>query len=197
MFYIPIIGAFLEAIGTILYKKLANRHRITYKDFLVYGFLSIILVSLPLLYFFWRIDPLAGTNINIAILFLIITISIFANYFSFFAFKHRDLSKIQSIRLTLPLFTILFAFILSFFFEVYSNERNYYVLGFAFIASLTLFFSNIKKEHFTFDKYSWSMLLGSFLFAIELTLSKPLVQFYHPITFYFIRSFYPNLNSNF
>ena len=56
MFYIPIIGAFLEATGTILYKKLANRHKITYKDFLVYGFLSIILVSLPLLYFFWRID---------------------------------------------------------------------------------------------------------------------------------------------
>lgn len=190
MFYIPIIGAFLDATGTILYKKLANRHRITYKDFLVYGFLSIILVSLPLLYFFWRIDPLAGTNINLAILFLIITISIFANYFSFFAFKHRDLSKIQSIRLTLPLFTILFAFILSFFFEVYSNERNYYVLFFAFIASLALFFSNIKKEHFTFDKYSWSMLLGSFLFAIELTLSKPLVQFYHPITFYFIRSLF-------
>ena len=46
MFYIPIIGAFLEATGTILYKKLANRHRITYKDFLVYGFLSIILVQI-------------------------------------------------------------------------------------------------------------------------------------------------------
>ncbi|MAG61822.1 hypothetical protein CMI43_03335 [Candidatus Pacearchaeota archaeon] len=190
MFQIPIIGAFLEAAGTILYKKLANRHRVTYRDFLVYGFLSIVLVSLPFLYFFWRIDPLAGSNINLAILFLIITISIFANYFSFFAFKHKDLSKIQSIRLTLPLFTILLAFILSFFFEIYSNERNYYILFFAFIASITLFLSNIRKEHFVFDKYSWSMLLGSFLFAIELTLSKPLVQFYHPITFYFIRSLF-------
>ncbi len=38
MFQIPIIGAFLEAAGTILYKKLASRHRVTYRDFLVYGF---------------------------------------------------------------------------------------------------------------------------------------------------------------
>ena len=188
MFQIPLLGAFLDAAGVILYKKLANRHKITYKDFMVYGFLSIVLVSLPLLYFFWRIDPLAGRNINIAILALVIIISIFANYFSFYAFKHRDLSKIQSIRLTLPLFTILLAFFLSFFFEVYSNERNYYVLLFAFIASLSLFFFNVKKEHFHFDKYSWSMLLGSFLFAIELTISKPILEFYHPITFYFIRS---------
>lgn len=190
MFYIPILGAFLDAAGTIFYKKLANRHRVTYKDFMVYSFLSIVLISLPLLYFFWRIDPLAGRNVNMAILFLVVVFSIFANYFSFYAFKHRDLSKIQSIRLTLPLFTILLAFLLSFFFDAYSNERNYYVLLFAFVASLTLFFSNIKKEHFYFDKYSWAMLLGSFLFAVELTLSKPLVLYYHPITFYFIRSLF-------
>jgi drug/metabolite transporter (DMT)-like permease len=190
MFQIPLLGAFLDAAGTIMYKKLANRHKIGYKDFMVYGFLSIVLVSLPLLYFFWRIDPLAGRNMNIAILFLVVVISIFANYFSFYAFKHRDLSKIQSIRLTAPLFTILLAFLLSFFFEAYANERNYYILLFAFIASLSLFFSNIKKHHLKFDKYSWAMLFGSFLFAVELTISKPILEFYHPITFYFIRSLF-------
>ncbi len=190
MFQIPIFGAFLEAGGTILYKKLANRHRVNYKDFMVYGFLAIVLVSLPLLYFFWRIDPLAGRYLNLAILFSIIIISVFANYFSFYAFKHRDLAKIQSIRLTLPLFTILLAFIFSFFFEIYNNERNYSVLLFAFIAGIALLFSNFKKEHFSFDKYSWAMLIGSFLFAVELTLSKPLVELYHPVTLYFIRSLF-------
>ena len=190
MFYIPILGAFLETGGAILYKKLANKHKIGYKDFMVYGFGVIVAISLPLLYFFWRIDPLAGRNMNIALLAMIVVFSMFANYFTFYAFKHKDLSKIMSIRLTLPLFTILIAFLLSFFFEVYANERNYYVLLFAFIASLTLFFSNIKKAHFHFDKYSWAMLFGSFFFALELTLSKPLVHLYHPITLYFIRSLF-------
>ena len=190
MFQIPILGAFLDATATVLYKKLANKHRVNYKDFMVYGFGAIILVSLPMLFFFWRIDPLAGRNLNMAILFSVIVISIFANFFSFYAFKHKDLSKIQSIRLTLPLFTILFAFILSFFFSAYSDERNYYVLLFAFIASIALFISNIRKEHFYFDKYSWSMLFGSMLFAVELVISKPILEFYHPITFYFIRSLF-------
>jgi len=187
MFYIPLLGAALEAGGTIMYKTLANRQKVNYRDFMVYGFGSIILVCLPLLYFFWRIDPLAGRNMNMALLFAVIVVSIFANYFSFYAFKHKNLSKIQSIRLTLPLFTILLAFLLSFFFEAYSAERNYYVLLFAGIASVALIVSNIKKHHFKFDKYSWAMLLGSFLFSIELILSKPILEFYNPITFYFIR----------
>lgn len=190
MFYIPLLGATLDAGGTVLYKFLANRQRVTYKDFMVYGFGAIVLVSLPLLYFFWDIHPLAGRNMNMALLAMVVVFSIFANYFTFYAFKNKDLSKIQTLRLTLPLFTVLLAFFFSFFFQVYSNERNYYVLLFAFIASVTLVLSNIKKHHFRFDKYSWAMLVGSFFFALELTLSKPLVAFYHPVTLYFIRSFF-------
>jgi len=190
MFYIPLLGAVLDAGGAIMYKTLANRQKVTFRDFLVYGFGSIVLVCLPLLYFFWSIDKIAGRNVNMALLAMVVTFSIFANYFTFFAFKHKDLSKIQTLRLTMPLFTILFAFILSFFFEVYANERNYYVLLFALIASIALVVSNMNKNHLKFDKYSWSMLLGSFLFSIELILSKPLVALYHPVTFYFIRSLF-------
>ena len=139
MLQIPIFGAFLDAGGTVLYKILLLKNKVNYRDFMVYGFGSIVLVSLPLLYFFWEIHPLAARNANMALFAIIIFFSIFANYFTFLALKHKDLSKMESIRLTLPLFTILFAFIFSFFFEIYSNERNYYILLFAFIASSTLF----------------------------------------------------------
>jgi drug/metabolite transporter (DMT)-like permease len=187
MFYIPILGAVLDAVGAFLNKKLAVKKDVGYREFLFYSFLSIILVSLPFLYFFWDINPLAGRNRNMAILALIVIFSFFANYFSFFALKNKNLSKLESIRLTLPLLTILIAFLFSFIFDAYKDERNYYILFFALIASLALFFSNVKKEYFYMDKYSYAALAGSFLFAVELTLSKLIIEFYHPFSFYFIR----------
>lgn len=187
MFYIPILGAFLDTGGTVIYKILANRKDVTHRDFLVYGFGSIVMVSLPFLFFFWEIDKLAGRNMNMAILAAIVFFSIVANYLSFLAYKHNDLAKIQSIRLTLPMFTILLAFIFSFFFENYADERNYHILFFALIASVTLVVSNIRRHHFYLDKYSWAMLISSFLFALELTLTKSIIEFYNPVAFYFIR----------
>lgn len=187
MSYIPIFGAFLDAIGTFLNKKIAVRKGVGHREFLVYGFLAIVIVCLPFIYFSWHVDPLAKRNINVAILALVILFSFFANYFSFFALKHKNLSKLESIRLTLPLLTILFAFLFSFFFDYYNNERNYYILFFAFVASITLVISNIRKEHFYLDKYSISALVGSFLFALELVISKFILPFYDPLSFYFIR----------
>lgn len=189
MVYIPILGAFFEAAGVLLNKKLAVRKDVGYREYLIYGFLAIVMIALPFVYFTWYVNPLAKRNINVAILALIIVFSFFANYLTFFALKHKNLSKLESIRLTLPLFTILLTFLFSFFFSLYENERNYYILFFAFIASLALFFANFKKEHFYIDKYSIAALAGSFFFAVELTLSKSLLRFYDPLSFYFIRCF--------
>ncbi|MEK6914713.1 MAG: DMT family transporter [Nanoarchaeota archaeon] len=189
MVYIPILGAFFEAAGILANKKLAVRKGIGYGEYLVYGFLAIVIVMLPFVYFTWYVDDLAERNMNVAIFVLIISFSFFANYLNFFALKHKDLSKLESVRLTLPLFTILLTFLFSFFFSIYRNERNYYILFFAFVAILALFFANIKKEHFYFDKYSVAALFSSIFFAIELTISKSLLNFYDPISFYFIRCF--------
>jgi len=185
---LPILGALFESTGAILVKKIANKHNTNYKNFIVYIFLSILLVSLPLLFFFWRVEPGATDLGNLILLAVIVIVSIFANLFIFYSLKREDLSELQPIRLTTPLFTILFVFILSFFFEVYASERNYSILILALVASLALVLAHVKKDHIVFNKYSITALVGSILFAIEMTLSKPILFFYSPITFYFIRS---------
>ena len=187
MIYIPIVGAFLDAVGTFLNKKIAVRKDVGHREFLIYGFLAIVVVCLPLIYFSWYVHPLAKRNLNVAIFALVVLFSFFANYLTFFALKHKNLSKLESIRMTLPLLTILIAFLFSFFFDYYKNERNYYILFFAFVASVTLVAANIKKEHFYFGKYSLAALAGSFFYALELVISKFILPFYDPLRFYFIR----------
>ena len=188
MAYLPLMGAFFEASLAVLVKKIINKHKVNFMNFIIYIFLTIVLVSIPLLFFFWDIKPEALQPINIIILILIVIISIFANFFIFYSLKKEDLIALQPIRLSTPLFTILLVFIFSFFFEIYQAERNYSILALSIIASLALIFSHLKDDKIMFNKYAIAALIGSFLFALELTLSKAILFFYNPITFYFIRS---------
>lgn len=184
---ITFLGAFLEAVLSIVDKKIINS-KINFRNYVVYIFLSIVLVALPLVFFFWNVEPEALELKNLVIFMAIVIISIFANFFVFFSVTKEDLSEIQPIRLTTPLFIILLTFIFGFFFSVYENERNYSIVILSLIASITLVASHVKRHHLHFNKYAISAVIGSFLFAFELVLSKPLINYYNPITFYFLRS---------
>jgi len=187
MIWIPFAGAIAEATGMTLEKKILKKHSINYKNYLVHGFLALVLVMLPLIYFFWRLDSEAYSLINIGIFLLVIIISILANALIIYAFKKEKVTEIEPIRLMQPLFTILLAFILSFFFEIYANERKYSILLLAVIASGSLVATHIKKHHLVYDKYVMAALLGSFFFALELVISRAILPYYSLITFYFLR----------
>ena len=124
---------------------------------------------------------------NLLIFLSIIIISIFANIFLIYSLKREDLSELEPIRLMQPLFTILIAFIFSFFFNIYQSEKNLSILGLSLIASISLISAHIKKHHLVFNKYILAALAGSFLFALELVISKSILQYYSPLTFYFFR----------
>lgn len=187
MIYIPIIGAFLEGVGIILEKKVLRKHKVTYKSYTVYSFLALVLVMIPLTFFFWNIEPQAYELKNISIFLLVILASILANLLIFYSLKREDVSEIEPIRLMQPLFTILLAFIFSFFFSVYSAERKFSILGLALIASISLIASHIKRYHLVYNKYIIAALIGSFLFALELVASKLILSYYSSLTFYFLR----------
>lgn len=187
MFYIPILGALLEAVGMILEKKVIKKKNMNYKNYTVYGFLAIVIVSIPFLFFFWKLTPEALELKNILILSAVIITALFANLLFFYSLKRKNLCEYEPIRLTQPLFTILLAFILSFFISVYSNENNPVILILALVASLTLIITHIKKHHLDFDRYIIAALGGSFLFAVELVISKMILPYYSSWTFYFIR----------
>ena len=153
MYHIPIIGAFLEATGMTIEKKVLKKHQINIRNYTVYGFLAIVLVMLPFIYFFWQIQPEAYLTKNLLIFIFVILASIAANLFTFYALKRENLSEIEPIKLMQPLFTILIAFIFSFFFLIYQAERNFSILILALIASISLVSSHIEKNHLKFDKY--------------------------------------------
>ena len=184
---IAFLGALLDSILSIIDKKII-KSKITFRNYVVYIFLSIVVFALPLVFFFWNVEPEALQLKNLVIFMAIVIISIFANFFVFFSVTKEDLLEIQPIRLATPLFIILLVFIFSFFFNAYENERNYSIIILSLIVSITLVAAHTKRHHLYFNKYAVSAIIGSFLVALELVLSKPLLNYYNPITFYFIRS---------
>jgi drug/metabolite transporter (DMT)-like permease len=187
MIYIPILGALLEATGMILEKKVMKKKSMNYKNYTVYGFFAIVVAMIPFLFFFWRVSPEALQLNNLLVMLGVILSAFFANLFIFYSLKRESLCELEPIRLMQPLFTILFAFILSFFFAAYSDEKNTSILILALIASITLIVTHFKKDHLNFDKYILAALAGSILFAVELVLSKIILPYYSSWSFYFLR----------
>lgn len=184
MIELPFIGAFLEAAGTILEKKVLRNKKMNFKNYTTYEFMAIVIFMLPILYFTWRVDKAALTITNILIFSFVIIVALIANLLIFYSLKREKVTEFEPIWVMLPLFTIVLAFIF------YSSERHWSSIILALIASLALIVAHVKKHHLAFDKYILAAILGSFLFAVELVASKPILQFYNPFTFYFIRCFF-------
>jgi drug/metabolite transporter (DMT)-like permease len=186
--YLPFVASLLDAIVVTVEKKILRKHNITARNFVVYAFFAIPLVMIPLVIFFWDVDINALQPLNLSLMGIIVIVSIFANVATAFALKREDLAELEPVKLMLPLFIVLIAFMFSFFSDLYLPERNPIILILALIASATLIASHIKKHHLKFDKYLIIGLIGSALFALELVLSRAILELYSPISFYFSRS---------
>jgi len=183
----PFFGAVALASGTIFERIVLMKKNITIKFYQSAQFLAIVLVMLPLVPFFWEISPGFATIKNIGIFVLVLILSIFANMFTFFSMKWEKLERLESAKITEPLFVILLAFGLSFIFGTELYGRNPNILIPAFVAGAALVFSHLEKHHLKFSKYYLAALAGSFFFAAELMTSRLILDYFHPITFYFLR----------
>lgn len=184
MVYLPIIGAFFEAVGTILEKKVLKHRGVDYRNYTAYGFLAIVFVLLPVIYFFHDAEPEAFLLKNIGIFFFVVIVSVLANVLIFYSLKRENITEFEPVWLMQPLFTILLAVI------VYSSERKWSIVALAFIASISLIAAHFRRHHFRIDRYMAAVYLGSFFFAVELVASKAIVGFYNPFFFYFLRCFF-------
>jgi len=184
--YIPILGALALAAGTILEKTVLRKKHISTKLYQTAVFLAIVLAMIPFIYFFWKMDSQALELKNILIFVVVIVSSIIANLFVFYSLKWEKITNIEPARILEPLFVILLAILFSFFVgELY--DKNLKVIIPAFIAAFALIISHVKKDHLSFNKYFIAAILGSFFFALELVVSRLILDFYSPITFYFLR----------
>jgi drug/metabolite transporter (DMT)-like permease len=186
IYLIPIIGALALASATIMEKVALRKRKIDAKLFQTAAFLASIIVMLPLIYFFWKVTPEATQTKNILIFLGVIIVSFFANVCLFFAIKWEKISNIEPALIMEPLFTVLLAFILSFFTQGLF-ERDPQIIIPALIAASALIFSHVKKHHIVMNKYFLAAVLGSFFFGSELVISRLILDFYNPITFYFLR----------
>ena len=140
----------------------------------------------PFVYFFWKLDPGALQLKNILIFGSVILFSIIANLFTFYSMKWEKVSNLEPAKILEPLFVILLAIIFSFFFESLF-ERNLKVIIPAIIAAAALILTHIEKRHLNFNKYFIAAIIGSFFFASELIMTRLILDFYSPISFYFLR----------
>lgn len=187
MIYIPILGALALATGTIIQKKLLNIKKINIKLYQTAEFSAIVLAMIPFIYFFWQMDAQALEFKNLFIFGLVILFSIVANLFVFYSMKWEKVTNLEPAKILEPLFVIMLAIFFSFFIDSRLYERNLKVIIPALIAGAALIFSHVKKQHLKFNKYFIAAILGSFFFALELIISRLILDFYSPITFYFIR----------
>jgi len=186
MIYLPIIGALALASLTIMEKIALKRKKLDQKTFQTFTFFAAVIVMIPLMFFFYRLDPLAFQTKNLLIFAGVIISAFLANICLFYAIKWEKISNIEPALIMEPLFTVLLAIIFSFFVEgLY--DRNMMVIIPAIIAGLALIFSHIRKHHLDFNKYFLAAMAGSFLFALELVTSRLILDFYTPISFYFFR----------
>ena len=118
---------------------------------------------------------------NSSIFLGVVVSSIVANILIFYSLKRENVTEFEPVWLMQPLFTIILAFLF------YSSERKWNIVILALVASFSLVASHVRKHHLVFNKYLIAALLGGFFFAVELVLSKSLLSFYSPFTFYFLR----------
>ena len=186
MIQIPILGALALAGGTILEKTILRKRKIDIRLYQTSSFLAIVLVMLPLLYFFWRVDIGALQLKNIVIFGLVVLFSIAANLLMFYSIKWEKVTNLEPAKILEPLFVVLLAIIFSFFAEGLYDRKIEVIIP-ALIAAFALIFSHIRKHHLEFNKYFIAAILGSFFFALELVTSRLILDFYSPISFYFLR----------
>ena len=189
MIEIPIFGALALAGGTILEKIVLRKRKLDIKLYQVLSFSAIVLIIIPFIYFFWKVDAGALKLENIIILAVVILFSILANLLTFYSMKWEKITNLEPAKILEPLFVILLAIIFSFFVEgLY--DRNIHIIIPALIAAFALIFSHIRKHHLEFSKYFVAAIFGSLFFALELVLSRLILDFYSPLAFYFIRCFF-------
>jgi drug/metabolite transporter (DMT)-like permease len=186
MIQIPLLGALALGSGTVLEKIILKKRKLNIKLYQTMSFLAITVLMIPLLFFFWKMDSQAFGLKNILIFAGVIIISVLANILALYSLKWEKVTNLEPAKLFEPLFVISLAMLLSLFVKGIYETNSKFILP-ALIAGLAIIFPHIKKEHLKFNKYFIAALFGSFFFALELVLSKLILNLYSPITFYFLR----------
>jgi drug/metabolite transporter (DMT)-like permease len=189
MIYIPFIGALALGGATVLEKIILKKKSMDTKLYQTASFFAILIAMLPLVFFFWKLDQGAFITKNILIFLGVIASSVTANLFYLYSLKGDKVTNTEPARILEPLFVISLTLAFGLIIEGFYKTDSKFIFP-ALIAAAALIFPHIKREKVKFNKYFIYAILGSLFFAFELVLSKLILEFYSPITFYFLRCFF-------
>lgn len=183
-FILPIFSAFLQAGSLTLDKVVLSLKNVTYKTYTGISFPLIFLVNLIIFIIFRPPITSALFAGNLWWLFLGITfITIATNLIFYRALDEDHLGEIQTIELLKTLPVIIFSSL------IFADERNWYILIPAMVASLAIVWSHWEKQHIKIRKKTAIFLAWSLITApLVVVMVKILLESWNPITFELVRS---------
>jgi len=182
LIFMPLLAALYSAAGVILNKIALSYQNVGHRQFLVFLFFALFVLSAILYPFLGEIDPRAFTPEYLFLLFLIIIIASIYNVLFYHALEKEKIIEWQLIIMLTPLTTILIA---SIFLRA---ERNLGVFLAGIVASTVLFASHLNRHHLSFDVFQKGLLLYLILYPLEAILIKELLCLYSPLALYMIRT---------
>lgn len=183
-FLFPILAAILQAGSFTLDKVVLSVRRVNFKTYTGVSFPLIFLITLVIFFIFrppLSLDLLAG---NLWWMLLIsIGITIVTNLVFYRALDDDKLGEIQTFDLLHSIPIIIFASI------VFADERNFFIIIPALIASIAVIWSHWEHHHFKIAKHTlpfvgWSL----FVAPIGASISKALLGSWDPISLELARS---------
>lgn len=183
-FLFPILAAILQAGSFTLDKVVLSIRRVNFKTYTGVSFPLVFLITL-IIFFIFRtplsLDLLAG---NLLWLLLVsIGMTIVKNLIFYRALDDDKLGEIQTLDLLRGIPIIIFASI------IFTDERNFFVIIPALVASFAVVWSHWEHHHFKIAKHTLPFLVWSLSVApIEASISKVLLVSWNPISLELVRS---------
>lgn len=175
---LPILAAILQSVSTILDKVILSFNHVHYKTYVAISFPLIFIITFGIFLIFQPPLSLALFSGNLLLLFIIsIAIIVLNNLLYYRALDSDYLEEIQTFNLLHNIPLIIFTGI------IFADERNFYIIIPALIASCAIIWSHWENHHFKISKNTLPFLLWSLVISpIRAAIQKVLLFNWNPIS---------------
>lgn len=176
--FLPIIAAILQSASAVLDKIILSFNHVHYKTYVSISFPLIFIIDLAIFLMFQPPLSLSLLSGNLLWLFIISIIIIISNNLLYYRALDNDyLKEIQTLDLLSYIPMIIFTSI------IFSDERNFYIIIPAFVASSAIIWSHWQNHHFAIRKRTLPLFLFSLIIApIRAAIQKILLFSWNPIS---------------
>lgn len=183
-FLFPILAAILQAGSFTLDKVVLSIRRVNFKTYTGVSFPLIFLITLVIFLIF---RPPLSFDLFVGNLWWLLLISIgmtiVTNLVFYRALDDDRLGEIQTLDLLHSIPIIIFASV------IFADERNFFVIIPAFVASSAVIWSHWEHHHFKIAKHTLPFVVWSLSIApISASISKVLLASWNPISLELVRS---------